>query len=565
MNVRYQTVVENFDPPDLQSQERISIASEVEPLSGDLEFASVSFSTGIAGQEIHDVSLRVQSGESIAVIGGEGSGRPELMSIASGLIAPSSGKVRIGDQNLDAASEAVLGREIAYIGPSPHIFTGTVRDNLVYGLRHRPRVVLPDAEVDDDERRRRAEAERTGNIDFTVENAWEDLSVLNVETDAEMDAVVVDLADAVGLGDDIYRMGLYAYVGEEEEPEIVAGILKMRESFAERARSEPHVQELVDLWDFDQFNASAPLAENLLFAVPRDHAVELQQIADDADIIEFLKDAGMHAELIDIGIAIAEIMVELFAGVSDSSDLLGSDALITADDLPAYDTLLKHIKAVGKGKLKRDEEKKFIGLAFRLIPARHRLGIMDDEKAARVVAARKVFHERADRFAGRYMLFARDRFVESLTIEENIIFGKPRLDRRGSREEIERLIGETADTLGLRRPIALAGLDFHVGVSGSRLSSGQRRRLSLARALLKRPKVIAFEDVDDTLGDNIRLLSGIRQHLSESTIIAGSSRFDRISDFERILMLRNGRVVAEGNADKIRAAMQKHGAAEEEM
>jgi len=567
VNVRYQTVVESFDPPDLQAHERIAVAdASLRELAGNLKFSSASFSTGIVGQEIHDISMEISAGDAVAIVGGEGSGRPELIAVAAGLISPSNGRVYYGDRELDDMTEAVLGRAIAYIGPSPHIFTGTVRDNLVYGLRQRQRAVPSAAEIDEDEQRRRAEAERTGNIAFNINEAWEDLSVVKVGSDAELDAVVVNLADDVGLGDDIYRMGLYAYLDsdDEDDADTIARILEMRQSFAERIKTDPEVKDLVDLWDIEAYNTNASLAENAMFAAPRDHDMSIADIAADPAIKAFLEAANLSQTLIGVGVQIAEIMVDLFSDVSEGSALLDADSLITAEELPAYDALLKRLKgAAGKGPKEADAEK-LIGLAFRLVPARHRLGIMDDDLKATIVAARAVFMEREASFEGRYIPFVRDQYVESLSIEDNIIFGKPRLDRRGSREAVEVLIGETADKLGLRNRIAHAGLDFHVGVAGSRLSSGQRRRLSLARALLKQPKVIVFEDVDNTLGDNVRLLGLIREELPEAMIIAGSSRFDRVSGFDRIVLLRNGRIVADGSASVIRTAMNDLGAVDDD-
>ena len=555
VNVRYQTVVENFDPPDLYPHERIAPADpSAAPTSSDLKLSSVHFDSGVAGQQIQDVSVTVAAGEAIAVVGGESSGRPEFVEVAAGLISPSSGKVEFGGHDMEELTESVLGREIAYIGPSPHVFTGTVRDNLIYGLRHRPRQVLPDGEVDDDEKRRRLEAERTGNIAFTVEGAWEDLSVLSVESDEELDAHAIELAGTVGLSEDIYRMGLHAYMDVESESDIVGRVLEMRASFAERIHQDPQLGDLVDLWDFERLNANASLAENVMFALPRDRETTLQDIPKDPAIIDFLRAADLLDDLVDVGTSIAEIMIDLFADVRDSAALVGSFSLITIDELPTYEALVRRVKAVGRAKLKSEEVESLVGLAFRLIPARHRLGVVSDEIAEKIVAARAVFREREDTFGGRYVLFARDKYAEPLSIEENIVFGKPRADRRGAAEEIERLIGETADLLGLRTPIELAGLDFHVGVAGSRLSSGQRRRISLARALLKRPSIVVFEDVDDTFGDDERMIAAVREQLQGTTVIAGSSRLGRVARFERILLLRNGRIVAEGNHDTIRAA-----------
>jgi ABC-type phosphate transport system ATPase subunit len=58
---------------------------------------------------------------------------------------PFDGKVYIGDHDLDKLTDSTLGREIAYVGGAVHVWTGTIRENLYYGLRHRPLDESPSA------------------------------------------------------------------------------------------------------------------------------------------------------------------------------------------------------------------------------------------------------------------------------------------------------------------------------------------------------------------------------------------------------------------------------------
>ncbi|WP_205470700.1 ABC transporter ATP-binding protein [Breoghania sp. L-A4] len=138
VNVKYQAVIENFDPPDLYKVERLT-ADEVLALQGDLSFSSVTFSGGAAGQEVNGVSFKVPQGTAVAIVGEDGSGRSETLQLAAGILSPASGRVEIGKSNLEDLGEATLGRLISYVNAAPHIFSGTIRDNLFYGLRHRPR------------------------------------------------------------------------------------------------------------------------------------------------------------------------------------------------------------------------------------------------------------------------------------------------------------------------------------------------------------------------------------------------------------------------------------------
>ncbi|MEM8700363.1 MAG: ABC transporter ATP-binding protein, partial [Pseudomonadota bacterium] len=137
VSVKYQTVVENFDPPDIYDTERLTADDDVK-LDGDVKFERVSFSGGAAGQEVMDISLTVPAQSECAIVGPDGSGRSEVLQLAAGLVSAASGKVLIGDHDLDKLNDSTLGREIAYVGGAVNVWTGTIRENLYYGLRHRP-------------------------------------------------------------------------------------------------------------------------------------------------------------------------------------------------------------------------------------------------------------------------------------------------------------------------------------------------------------------------------------------------------------------------------------------
>src|SRR3546814_20401463 len=61
-----------------------------------------------------------------------------LSYMLAGLIAPSSGVLRIGGRDVERLPSAVTGRRIAYVGPHAYHFAGPLRDKLLYGLKHRP-------------------------------------------------------------------------------------------------------------------------------------------------------------------------------------------------------------------------------------------------------------------------------------------------------------------------------------------------------------------------------------------------------------------------------------------
>ena len=76
--------------------------------------------------------------EHVAVIGQGGSGKDELALLLARLVRPTGGRITIGGVDLAELPVAVIGRRIGYVGATPYLFAGTLRDNLLLGLRHRP-------------------------------------------------------------------------------------------------------------------------------------------------------------------------------------------------------------------------------------------------------------------------------------------------------------------------------------------------------------------------------------------------------------------------------------------
>jgi len=99
--------------------------------SGDIEFRNVSFT--YPNQEIsalREVSLKIHSGEHIAILGRVGSGKTTLQKLILGLYQPTEGAVLVDGIDLRQLDPAELRRNIGYVPQDVMLFYGTLRDNL---------------------------------------------------------------------------------------------------------------------------------------------------------------------------------------------------------------------------------------------------------------------------------------------------------------------------------------------------------------------------------------------------------------------------------------------------
>lgn len=105
-----------------------------EPLHGAVEFRDVSFRYPDGKELVLDhFNLKVQQGTNVAIVGETGAGKSTLVNLVCRFYEPTSGQVLIDGKDVRLRSQLWLHSSIGYVLQSPHLFSGTVRDNLRYG------------------------------------------------------------------------------------------------------------------------------------------------------------------------------------------------------------------------------------------------------------------------------------------------------------------------------------------------------------------------------------------------------------------------------------------------
>ncbi|MBO5282665.1 MAG: ABC transporter ATP-binding protein [Lachnospiraceae bacterium] len=140
------------------------------------------------------------------------------------------------------------------------------------------------------------------------------------------------------------------------------------------------------------------------------------------------------------------------------------------------------------------------------------------------------------------------------TIEENLRWG----DKQATQEEIRRAADAAcAEDFVAKLP---EGYETMLGQGGVNLSGGQKQRLSIARALLKKPRILILDDCTSALDatTEARVLQGIRRESAGMTVLLVSQRIATVMKADHILCMEDGRVYGFGTHEELLAECETY-------
>ncbi len=527
--LRYSVLIEQFQQDDdLTSAPKVHTEPVSQQPALPMVASRVSFTQGNRGQDIENVSLTIESGDWISLVGSSSSGKGTVAQICARLLDPTDGKLLYADQDSQHVPRAATTMSIAYVGHDSYVFSGTVRSNLLQGLKQQPQSTRaknesnssPVKHITKDEWER--EASLSGNSNLALDTDWIDYQKAGVDNSESLSESIANVLNTVGAADDVVGNALSQQINPQEDPELVKSIIEARHLFKEQIM-EQGLGSVVEFLDPDQYNDNASLAENILFGISDLPEFSTEGLTNHPVLRKLLEEYDLADVLDDTAVETAKTLCELFMDLPSDHEFFSRYDLVNAEDLEQFDRILRVLrKQKSIAKLGNKDKVLIRSISYKLVSGRHRLDMLSDDMKQRVVKLRKDFAQSLDETARSHInYFSPDTYNPLVSIRENIIFGRIVYGRLGAHKKVQTIILNVLQSLNLMPPIYEVGISANVGLAGSLLSVTQRQKLALARGLLKRPELlVVYEGLSATSTEETHvILSNIKERHPDISLL----------------------------------------------
>jgi putative ABC transport system ATP-binding protein len=532
--VRYRQIMEIFDYPPPHPQ--LPSGRDILRLSGGMIIESADFAVSGGIKLLEDVSLQIQPGEMVALVGSSGSGKSTLALLMAQLYDLSSGSIRYDSHEIGSLCKADISHNITMIAQHPFIFTGTVKENLLYSAR----------------------------------------SVCDESCELPKDEKLYEIINNVGLENDFLHFGLNMVMAKDETDEHVNKIIQIRQLVREYVHK--NFRDDIEFFDVHNFLEHVSLQDNLIFGTNVNDTCPVNVIAEQPGFIRILKQSELDSDLTNFGLEIARASIALLHQKEDFEYHLQTSPM-EAKELELYSRMLLSM-ADEKPKNEKESDS-FLLLALRCIPVQHTLVELSQSIKEKIVEARHLFlkeeigidTDNCSKQENVHLQSTEDELVQydeykdfrpfcpsvyiyNQSLLTNIIFGHFKAGMQKSRLLEKEIIGMLRPA-GLLDEIKVQGLDFEVGSKGDRLSGGQQQKIAIARAFLKDTPILIMDEATASLDNTSQAM--VQNYLQTSykgrkTIISVIHRLDLAPSFDRIIVLQEGSVIEQGTYDELLAA-----------
>ena len=531
--IKFQQIKELFFPDDLVKVDEVETEPKPVHLEGDLRVEDVTWRNENGEQILTDINLRIPRGESIAITGDFPVRRNRLAQLLSGLETPETGRILIGDTPMRDIPDSVLRRRLSLQGPDPHLFVGTIVENVEYGLQQ----YEPDVDDDSEEARLVREAKSAGNR-APIDTGWLDYRQADHSERSRSPEWYYKVLSATGSEAIVYERSLLEVFDPQDKPDLATKLLDARRRIRDILFREESEYPIVEPFDPDTFNRSASISENLLFGVPVDDRLDTGNFLIHDYFLRTLDQEQLEQAAIELGLKTGKTLLAMLDDNTLSQSLRHHFGL---DDEERIDRIRYTVENfVNPDKLSRPCYCLLISLFLQIVPERHSFVQISARLATRLLQARREFADNLpEGLADAVERFEEEHYHSKLAVIDNLLFGRVASRNPASERRVRRIVSGVVDDLDLRKDLMLLLSESQVGISGSRLPLIARHRISLGRALVKKPDILILHDALAPMDgkEQAERRQAIRELLPDVTMICIARDVAEPDDFDRFFRI----------------------------
>jgi ATP-binding cassette subfamily B protein len=121
------------DSNEVLSRYGLNDAGNWPDVVGNIEFKDVTFAYKTGEKVLESFNLSVKAGEKIALVGDTGSGKSTIVNLACRFYEPTGGQILIDEHDYTQMPMLWLHSNLGYVLQTPHLFSGTIKENIIYG------------------------------------------------------------------------------------------------------------------------------------------------------------------------------------------------------------------------------------------------------------------------------------------------------------------------------------------------------------------------------------------------------------------------------------------------
>jgi ABC-type multidrug transport system fused ATPase/permease subunit len=488
-------------------------------LDGSIEIKGLSLTAEEGIQLLSDVNLTLDAGEQLALVGFSGSGKSSLADCIGQLYRYSGGSVRIGEHEVAELTKRDIALNMGLVSQTPFIFDSTIKENLIYGS-----------------------VAKTGPGGASIQPALPDLDR------------IIETIQQTGLFSDILWFGLNSVLDTEVHGQLIPRLIRIRKKLVRRLSE--HLSDHVEFFDKEKYLFYSTVAQNLTFGSANLDSFREHNLSKNPFFITFLQKVGLIEPLVALGHDLCRQTVNILGELPPDTAFFERSP-IGPNEFQEYRILAEQLKRGGILQADANQRAMLLKLALRFVPGRHKMVKLSEDLERKILSTSQSFRKTVSKeHPAVFSFYRRSEFMPSHTILHNLFFGKlkttnPRIQDAINEQIVQLLIEE--DLLEIVLEI---GMQFQVGTRGERLSGGQRQKIAIARTFLKDPRILIMDEATSALDNRsqARIQNVLNAHWKGTTsLIAVVHRLDIIKDFDKIAVMRSGKIEEMGPYQELMA------------